>query len=267
MKFKIDHDLHIHSYLSVCSQIPEQNKENIFKYAKDNNLRQICITDHYWDSAIDDVSNWYSTQNFEHVSKILPLPQDEETEFLFGVETEMDKNFRIGIPKKRFNDFDFVIIPTTHLHMGGITIDAEDRKDNNKIAKAWVDRLDALLNLDIPFKKTGIAHLACKLLNNKSHQDYLQTLELLKREDLERLFSKAATLGCGIEINQSDMDFTDDEADVVLRMFRIAKNCGCKFYLGSDAHSPEKFKQSKEVFERAINLLGLTESDKFHIEK
>lgn len=38
----------------------------------------------------------------------------------------MDKNFRLGISEERFDDFDFVIIPTTHLHMMSFTIDENE---------------------------------------------------------------------------------------------------------------------------------------------
>jgi hypothetical protein len=48
-------------------------------------------------------------------------------------------------------------------------------------------------------------------------------------------------------------------------MFRIAKYQGCKFYCGSDAHHPAGLVNSPARFERAIDLLGLQESDKFHI--
>ena len=67
------------------------------------------------------------------------------------------------------------------------------------------------------------------------------------------------------ELNRGDMSFKDDEADTVLRMFRVAKSCGCKFYCGTDAHHPKAFVNARDVFERAIDLLGLTENDKFHI--
>ena len=68
MEYKIDHDLHIHSQLSKCSSDPEQNKENIFKYAEDNGLSTICITDHYWDRTQPGASEWYRPQDFEHIS-------------------------------------------------------------------------------------------------------------------------------------------------------------------------------------------------------
>lgn len=49
MKFKVDHDLHIHSHLSSCSRDPEQTPERILQYAKENGFKTVCLTDHYWD--------------------------------------------------------------------------------------------------------------------------------------------------------------------------------------------------------------------------
>jgi histidinol phosphatase-like PHP family hydrolase len=46
-------------------------------------------------------------------------------------------------------------------------------------------------------------------------------------------------------------------------MFRIAKAQGCRFYLGSDAHHPDELLKARRIFERAIDLLDLRESDKF----
>ena len=265
MRFKVDHDYHIHSKLSSCSRDPEQTNENILAYAKKNGLNKICLADHYWDSAVEGASGWYRPQNFDHLSLAKPLPQGENIEFLFGCECEMDKFFTIGIPPERYEDFDFIIIPTTHLHMSGFTIDDCDKDSNKRRAELWVKRFEALLDSPLPFGKVGIAHPACSLINHKSRQDFLDTLSLISDEDMERLFKRTADEGLGIELNQSDMSFSDDEADIVLRPFRIAKKCGCKFYLGSDSHHPKDFVNAKEIFERAVTLLELSEDDKFHI--
>ncbi|MBQ8849004.1 MAG: PHP domain-containing protein [Clostridia bacterium] len=264
MKYKIDHDYHIHSLLSSCSRDAEQTAERILQYAKDNSLSRICITDHYWDSAVEGASKWYEPQNFEHISRALPLPQADGIEFLFGCETDMDMHRTIGIPPERYDDFDFIIIPTTHLHMKCNVAEA-DRESNKRRAELWVERLEGLLSEELPFGKIGIAHLACGLINNRSREDYLETLGMIPDGDMERLFAKAAERGCGIELNMSDMSFADSEAETVLRPFRIAKSCGCKFYLGSDAHHPASFDKAKAVFERAIDRLELSEDDKFHI--
>ncbi len=264
MRYRIDHDYHIHSHLSSCSSDPEQTTQRILQYAKKNELKQICVTDHYWDTRVFGASGWYRPQNFSHIKKSLPLPQADGIEFLFGCETDMNKKMRIGIPEKRYDDFDFIIIPTTHLHMTDFTI---DKNDTSSVVRAalWVKRLEHLLSLDLPFHKIGIAHLACDLLNNRSHAKYIDTLQQICDDDMYRLFTRAAQIGVGIELNQGDMSFIDHEADIVLRMFRIAKDCGCKFYLGSDAHHPADFENTRAVFERAVSMLELTENDKFRI--
>ena len=87
MRFQIDHDLHIHTQLSTCSQNPEQTADRILAYAKEYGLKEICVTDHYWDSAVPGASKWYVPQNFDNISKVLPLPQADGIKFRFGCET------------------------------------------------------------------------------------------------------------------------------------------------------------------------------------
>jgi len=264
MKYIIDNDLHIHSILSSCATNPEQTKERILKYALDNGLTTICITDHFWDDALDGASEWYAPQNYEHIASVKPLPQSENVRFLFGCETELNKNLTLGLSKEKYDLFDFIIIPTTHFHMTDYTLTLDETKDTESRAKAWVNRFDHVLSLDLPFHKVGIAHLTCSLIA-RENKEYLKVLELISEKEMERLFKKAAHLGVGIELNRDDMNFQPEDADVILRPYKIAKKCGCKFYLGSDAHSPKNFDNSIQIFERAIDLLELTEDDKFKI--
>ena len=263
MKYIYDHDFHIHSELSSCSRDPEQSPERILAYAKENGLKKIVITDHFWDDKVDGASNWYKPQNFEHISAALPLPQADGIEFLFGCETDYDKFCTVGVAKETLDKFAFIIIPTTHMHMVDFTISREDAESNEARAKLWVSRLDNLFAKDLPFHKIGIAHLACSLINGASREAYLEVLNLIPTEEMERVFAKAAKLGVGIELNQYDMNWRNGEEESVLRMFKIAKKMGCKFYLGTDAHHPDAFIKSKAIFERAIDKLGLTEDDKF----
>ncbi len=265
MRYRFDHDYHIHSELSSCSRDPEQNPLRILQYARDFGLNKICITDHYWDSTVPGASKWYMPQNFAHIEGSRPLPQAQGIEFLFGCETDMDRFGTVGVPPARFDDFAFMIIPTTHLHMKGFTITEEDFPSVEAKARLWVTRMEQLLSQKLPFYKIGIAHLACPLLHKTPREEYLRLLDLIPEEDMVRVFTRAASVGVGIELNSFDMRFNDDEADTVLRMFRIAKQCGCKFYCGSDAHQPADLDAAKEIFEHTIDYLELTEEDKFHI--
>ncbi len=265
MRYIFDNDLHIHSYISLCSKDEAQTPEAILEYARENGLKTVALTDHFWDTSVSGASGFYQSQNFEWISRSKPLPRCEGIDFLFGCEADMDKDLRLGIPKERFDDFDFVVMPLTHLHMVGFTITEENAATAEGRARVWIERLEYFLGLDLPFHKIGLAHLATHLLA-KGREMYLNVLELLPDEKLYEIFSKCAVLGVGIELNASDMSFSDEEADTVLKMFRIAKECGCKFYMGSDAHHPAGLKNAKAIFERAIDLLGLTEDDKYQLK-
>ncbi len=267
MRYKIDHDLHNHSYLSSCSADASENAEFFLDYSRKNKLHTFAVTDHYWDSAVPTPSRWYAPQNYENISKILPLPKADGLNLIFGCETDMNWDMTIGVPKERYDDFSFIVVPTTHLQMTEFTIHPEDAASNKRRAELWVERFDALLSSSLPFYKTGVAHLACPLINKASREDYLKVLDLIPTEEMERLFTRAAQLGLGIEINKSDMSFKDNEADRVLRMFKVAKGCGCKFYLATDGHHPNNFENSHEIFERAVTLLELSETDKIDFSK
>lgn len=260
MKFIIDHDYHIHSGLSVCSADEEQTTERILQYANENGFKRIVLTDHYFDADVGVPNKFYADQGDKY-KKALPLPKADGIEFLIGVEIDMDKELNIGLSRDRYDEFDFVIIPTTHFHMLLADADGESPKTR---AKAWVERFEKVLDSDLPFHKIGIAHLSCSLIA-PTLEEYFETLELIPTEKMQELFGKAASLGVGIELNISlkHLVLPDEELEKILRIYKIAKIQGCKFYLGSDAHHPQEFFEAMSRFEKIVDLLGLTEEDKF----
>lgn len=262
MKYIVDHNYHIHSYLSACAKDPEQTAERIVQYAKDHGLKRVCVTDHFWDREApygvtenNPWQNWCYRQDYTHISQILPLPQDPEVEFLFGCETDMDMLDVVGLPKKNFDRFDFVIIAPSHLHMEGFAV-KHGATDEEK-AEAWVHRHEALLNMDLPFHKIGLAHLTYKY----------EVMDMIPEEDYKRIFTKAAEVGVGIELNFG-VPTDPDLLKKVLHPYRIAKACGCKFYLGCDSHRAcELDVRYKNKLCRMVDALDFEESDKFIIKK
>ncbi len=265
MRYIIDHDLHIHSYLSLCSKDEQQNPTRILEYAKKNDFKKVCLTDHFWDESVDGGAyyKFYALQGYKHISQILPLPKDDSVEFLFGCETEIDKNFQIGVSKRMMEKFDFIIVPTTHMHMSfTVNLDAELEER----AEIYVKRLESLLKMDLPFEKIGIAHLTCPLLAPKERRDHITVLDMVSDEKFRELFLKAKEKGAGIELNFNSFDYSERELESVLRPYKIASECGCKFYFGSDAHHPDKFEGARANFENIIDLLELKEEQKFQLK-
>ena len=78
------------------------------------------------------------------------------------------------------------------------------------------------------------------------------------------VFNECALKGIGIELNVKTINMTDKEKEIFLRPYFIAKECGCKFYLGSDSHKASAFEHAKENFEDVITALDLKETDKFY---
>ena len=262
MKYQIDHDLHIHSFLSKCAKNPDQTPQRILDGAKAAGIHTICLTNHFWDEEVPGASAWYSEQNYPHICKDLPLPTAEGFSFHFGCETDLNQDLTLGLSEGKYDAFDFIIVPTTHFHMSANLL-PEDKDTVEKRVKAYINRMEALLAMPLPFRKVGLAHPACSLIHKDSREGYLDTMAALPEDALRFLFAKAAKLGMGIELNFSDMNYTPEEESIVLRLFRIAKEEGCLFYLGSDIHTPNDYSRIKPVWERAVDALGLTEADKF----
>lgn len=272
MKYIIDHDYHIHSTLSLCCHDPEQTKENILRVAKEQGLKKICMTDHFWDENVpfwdalaSGASQWYSQQNFAHLSEILPLPKDNEVEFVFGCECDMDKYMTLGLSKESYNKFGFIVISTTHLHMKGLVMEKTATLEER--AEAYVKRLDAVLDMELPFHKVGIAHLTAIHIANANketaHEDHIKVIDMVSDSDYIRLFTKSAERGCGIELNFPIAKYNSEEIEHILRPYRIAKACGNKFYMGSDAHSVAAMTSNRARFSAYIDALELNETDKF----
>ncbi|MBQ8338119.1 MAG: PHP domain-containing protein, partial [Oscillospiraceae bacterium] len=178
MKYTVDNDLHIHSRLSLCSHDDNQTPEAILAYAKKYGLKNICLTDHFWDTDIEGYTQWYGKQNYEHICEAKPLPQADGIRFLFGFETELDRHLTLAITKEKMELMDFIVIPTTHFHMTSFAVTGEQVATTEARVKTWIERFAHVLSLDLPFKKVGLAHLTCRLIT-REFNDYVDTLKAL----------------------------------------------------------------------------------------
>ena len=258
-QFSIDHDLHLHSQLSLCSGDPEQTAEALLAYGVREGLRDICVTDHYWDENVPGASSWYAAQNYAHVAQILPLPKSDACRMHFGCEIDMDQFMTLGISHKRLDAFEFIIVPTSHLHMTGFTIAPEDTSVARR-AQLYLQRNHALLDMDLPFCKMGLAHFTCSLMERNCEGSRDDILDAITDAEYAELFARVAKSGMGVELN---VNLADPQSERTMRPYRIAKMQGCKFYLGSDAHHPRGLDQARARFCAVIEALELTEADKF----
>ena len=88
-------------------------------------------------------------------------------------------------------------------------------------------------------------------------------IDMISDDVFQRLFEKTSRKGIAFEINVSSMrNKTADEIETcsLIRMFKIAKECGCKFILGSDAHTNEDHSSYSNA-DMVAELLDLKERD------
>ena len=268
MRYVADHDFHIHTGLSLCSGDENQTPASILSFAKAHGLSKVCITNHFWDEDVPGASEFYSKQGFERLKRALPLPRDPEVKMLFGCEADLDRNMRLGITRERFDDFDFVVISTTHFHMRGFTISEDDASSLSRRAVKYVERLDGVLDMDLPFSKVGIAHPTHFLIANSTWEDHMKVLDMIPDSEFLRIFSRAAKLGVGIELNFKVGPYAPCDIERVLRPYKIARACGAKFYLGSDTHHSVDMEDTIiKNFEKIIDLLDLKECNKFELAR
>lgn len=266
MKFSLQHDLHCHTYLSSCCADPAMTSETIYRRAKRQGLTVQCITDHLWDAAVPGSSDWYKPQDIAHVEKnkaaLASLPK-EGPRMCFGCETEYCGDGKLGLAPEHFDRFDWIVIPPNHFHMKNFTCGAEVDTEE-KAAELFIQRLEEISRLELPWHKIGIAHLNCR--HTFKEGDYAKVFALMDEMRLRAVFEIFASRGAGIELNTSGFaDGWEERREEHLRLFRIARDAGCRFYLGSDAHSPEAMEVMQARAERVITLLELTEEQRFRL--
>lgn len=262
-QFSLLHDIHCHSYLSVCSSDPACTAEAVFRQAQEWGYDTLCLTDHLWDDDVPGASDFYAPQNIEHVLSAKPYARSEGgMRCLLGCETEYVGGGKLGLTREHFDLFDFVVIPPNHMHMKGF-VRPEGVVTAAQMAELYTSRLEEISALDIPMEKVGIAHPNCSLLFAEGR--VTDVIRLMDEDRLQNVFATFARRGAGIELNAFDFSEMNVDADACLRLYRIAKQNGCRFYAASDGHSLPEYEGVRKNLPAVVEALGLTEADRYLI--
>ncbi|MBE6546924.1 MAG: hypothetical protein E7668_05750 [Ruminococcaceae bacterium] len=108
---------------------------------------------------------------------------------------------------------------------------------------------------------TSIAHpFAFGCLPGKLKKE---SVPLLSDETLRDCFTRAKKIGAYVEINLSELRGMEPDLtkNPQMRIFKIAKEVGCQFTFGSDAHSTDGLASIPRFASDAVEFLGLQKSD------
>ncbi len=259
---KLTQDLHIHTNLSSCAMRDTTAKDYI-PAAKTDGLTTLGFSNHLWDSDVAGASKWYSPQNLEHVLQLKKeLPQSgmiDGVRVLFGCETEFTYEWKLCLTEEHMALFDYILAPHSHTHQG-IVVPQDRVADLRDHAQYLMDSFLALVRHPLAHRITSIAH---PFVPGTKYAIYNATQALIPDSYFREAFCEANEKGIAIEMNGSCITYLPEEEIPnceYVRVYSIAKECGCKFTYGSDSHDHRGSRKIKLV-ERFLDQCGITEAD------
>lgn len=258
---KLEHDFHVHTHLSNCGQDSATIEHYVTK-ARELGIKKLGMADHMWDAAIPGASKWYAPQDFAHISKIreeIASVEHEGIEFLIGCECEYDYAHRgVALSEAVAEQLDFLIVPNSHTHM---TMPKDLYEPHRKHAEFMLQAFYDIINSPVAKYITAIPHpfMAVCCPYPKA-----QAIAEITDDEFKRCFDAAANKGIAMEINPNHFcgalpALYESE---LMRMYRIIRESGCQFTIGTDSHSDKGHDNFRQAYV-AIGLLGLKEDD-FH---
>lgn len=235
----IDHDLHVHTYLSACCGDKEnQRPARILEEARRLGRRTVGFADHLWMNPDEAASDWYRPQDQRQITRLRQDVQAVATPLrvLVGCEADTVAPGRFSITRAFAETLDFVGLSCSHFHMKGFVAQPAD------------DTPRALGVHMLAFFRSAVASgLATTIVHPFKpigcDTRYDQAVASLSDGEFCDAFGLAAERRVALEITPSFLPPTAGPAagawslETPLRFLSLARAAGCRFTLGSDAHS------------------------------
>ncbi len=253
---KITHDFHVHTSLSICAN-ETATMENYFENARRLGLKKIGFSDHFGKPDIAGARGFYRAHPLEHNLSLKPKVREltsPDLKLYFGCETEYFPAHRdVAITEEEAEQFDFILVPNSHTHM---IMPKEYIQSYQKHVDFMIQAYEDTLNSKVSRYITAMAHpfdAVCCPYDNRI------LIKMISDDQFKRLFDQTAEKGIAVEINVSytkGMTAEQILSDVHIHMFTLAKECGCKFIFGSDAHDNRQhdFYSNADIIASALSL-------------
>ena len=264
-------DLHVHTNKSLCAP-RETTPASYIPCCAEEGIRLIGITDHVYP---EDMLAQYGYPNDKRVDRLLELRASlAEAEAQSGIRyllgCEIDYFDCVGAPyilPEESEGFDYVLLAASHILNYPHMYTAYDLGSPDVLRELTIERFVAACKLDYPVP-TGICHPLYPICSPYQ----AEIIDGISDETLKELFSMAAEKNISVEIHSClyRNDTPHNEfglSDHYLRILAAARDCGCKFHMGSDAHAPAAFVGSHAKLRKAAELLGLNQDQIWDVAK
>ena len=264
-------DLHVHTNRSLCA--PRTTEPSTYlPYCESEGIRLIGISDHVYPTEMIHAFGYKDETRLSRLLSVRPALREAEdasnVRFLFGCE--IDYFPCVGHPyisPEESLQFDYVLFASSHILNYPHMYTAYDLSSPDVLRRLTVERFVETCKLDYPVPM-GICHPLYPICS--PHQ--CEIIDGISDDCLKECFSMAKEKNISIEIHaclyRRDTPLNADGlSDRYLRILSVAKDCGCKFHFGSDAHDPKAFVGSHDKLRKAARLLGITGDDLWDVAK
>lgn len=259
----VNHDIHVHTYLSSCAS-KDAFMADYINTAKELGIETIGFTDHCWDENIAGASDWYKPQTYKRLEERKAQLKEMDTQginVLLGAEGEYAKEI-LCITEDALNFTDYIIVPHSHTHMKGIVISEECADNPNLHAKYLLNSFLSLCGHEKRNLFFGIAHPMYPIGKNLAAAEEIYSY--ISDDNLKECAIAAKEAAITLELNLSvakNIMKESKETTCYHRFFEICQKAGCELFMGSDAHSISAFKERHDEKNSAMQYFNMAEND------
>jgi histidinol phosphatase-like PHP family hydrolase len=246
-------DLHLHTNLSACAP-SDTTLKSYLPYCAQEGIKKIGISNHL-----------YTDKGIEHTLKIKneiqEIQKDLPIQVLVGGEMELYYGREPMLQKSNAKEFDYVLVAPSHIFNQIHMYENFDLSTTDKIRHLLIENFKSACQLELGVP-TGICHPLYPICAPNQQE----ILDGITDKQLSDCFCLAAQNNKSIEIHAClyrDTVTLDAEglSPSYIRILSIAKECGCKFHFGTDAHRPEEFIHRHSLLERAAMRANIREEN------
>lgn len=255
---KLNHDLHVHTYLSACCSDKQHTPQNIIALAEEMNVKTIGFSDHVWQNPDYQPNDWYKPQDENQILKLRETLKliETPTRILVGCEADTVTPGIFSITPQFAETLDFVILSCNHFHIRDLV--EQPKSDSPKhlakhILKFFRSGASSKFATSIvhPFMPLGYMHAFDKTIDSISDAEFSDAFGLAHDNGV------AIEITTGFIPNKGNRQFS---IETPIRYLSLAKQAGCKFTLATDAHTPEAQRRLPEL-QTITDALELEEGD------
>ncbi len=232
-------DLHTHTYHSPCGH-EEMVVSEILRVAEQEGIEVLAITDHFrsWNdvSMIDQVRS--------DVAKAAPAMK-----VLVACEADIVCVGEHSVTPKLREHTDFIMVAANHF--AEPTVCQPPARDRKSVAEHIIRMFNYAVSLDF------VDIIAHPIYVMPGTFDPLSLAEIAEA-DFAPAIEMAAKNNIAMEISRRAL--IPEQTPYLLPFYRMCKEAGLKFSVGSDAHRLMDVGQTR-IIEPLINELGITEDD------